>query len=177
MQRFQIFKVHRLSLINGFVFSTSFRTAAEGRHVKSPAQRSVNCKPLVQLFVAKMNVPPTTTSVYHLWGGGGEKKVNNSRNPVLILRTLLTPSALSPPKRCSTEIWWFLERKTATEKKSVRLLPKLAGFASQGWGLGWRLAAKRSEAAGGRAGRAGAKEAGERGSEARRAPGTLWPNS
>lgn len=53
MQSFQIFKIHRLSLINGFVFSTRFRTAAEGSHVKSPAQRFVNCKPLVQLFVAK----------------------------------------------------------------------------------------------------------------------------
>lgn len=65
MQSFQIFEIHRLSLINGFVFSTSFRTAAEGRHVIRPAQRIVNCKPLVQLFVAEINVRPITTLVYH----------------------------------------------------------------------------------------------------------------
>ena len=63
MQSFQVFQVHRLSFMNGFVFSTSFRTAAEGHYVKFPAQRSLNCKPLVQLLVAKINVPPTTTSV------------------------------------------------------------------------------------------------------------------
>lgn len=55
--------------MNGFVFSTSFRTAAEGHRVKFPAQRSVNCKPLVQLLVAKINVPPTTTSVLSFGSG------------------------------------------------------------------------------------------------------------
>lgn len=74
MQSFQSFKIHRLGLTNGLVFSTSFRTAAEGRHVKSPAQRIVNCKPLVQLYVAKINVRPMTTLVYHL--GKTEKNKN-----------------------------------------------------------------------------------------------------
>ena len=86
MQSFQVFQVHRLSFMNGFVFSTSFRTAAEGHYVKFPAQRSLNCKPLVQLLVAKINVPPTTTSVLSFGrggrGGGGGKQFQRSSSNV-----------------------------------------------------------------------------------------------
>lgn len=102
MQSFQVFQVHRLNFMNGFVFSTSFRTAAEGHHVKFLAQRAANCKPLVQLPVAKINVPPTTTSVLSFGSGAGE--VNNSRDPVLMLRTLLFNTLSPSPPKCSTEI-------------------------------------------------------------------------
>ena len=179
MQSFQVFQVHRLSFMNGFVFSTSFRTAAEGHYVKFPAQRSLNCKPLVQLLVAKINVPPTTTSVLSFGRRGREGEVNNFRDPVLMLRTLLF-NTLSP---FSSQVFYgnlmIPRNETATEKKCVHLRPKLASH-PRGLGRGGRLAKKRREAGGGQAGRDGALEAGEE--EARlegcpRAPGLAAPGN
>ena len=174
MQSFQVFQVHRLSLMNGFVFSTSFRTAAEGHHVKFPAQRSVNCKPLVQLLVAKINVPPTTSVLSFGSGDRGWEGKQFQRSSSNIEN--LKPSALSPPK-CPTEIWWWIPRnETATEKKCVRLRSKLAGFAR---GVGAGVEARREEEGGRRRpsgqgrGALGRRE----GSQVGRVPTRPWPGS
>lgn len=177
MQSFQVFQVHRLSFMNGFVFSTSFRTAAEGHYVKFPAQRSLNCKPLVQLLVAKINVPPTTTSVLSFGRRGREGEVNNFRDPVLMLRTLLF-NTLSP---FSSQVFYgnlmIPRNETATEKKCVHLRPKLAGFASQGVGAGVE-ACQEEEGGRGRPSRQGRGPRGRGGGgQAGRVPARPWPSS